>query len=78
VRVYVVDGYGLELMAFYMFTCLVLKSMLSMNFGTSQRARIKVMWHTYFYTLTIHSVFPLIRGSEPRGYMKNVMGGTVS
>ena len=38
VRVYVVDGYGLELMAFYMFTCLVLKSMLSMNFGTSQRA----------------------------------------
>ena len=35
----VVDGYGLELMAFYMFTCLVLKNMLSMNFGTSQRAQ---------------------------------------
>ncbi len=34
----VVDGYGLEFMAFYMFTCLVLKCMLSMNFGTSQRA----------------------------------------
>ncbi len=34
----VVEGYGLELMAFYMFTCLVLKSMLSMNLGTSQRA----------------------------------------
>jgi len=39
VRVYVVEGYGLELMAFYMFTCPVLKSMLSMNFGTSQRAQ---------------------------------------
>jgi hypothetical protein len=47
VRVYVVEGYGLELMAFYMFTCPVLKSMLSMNFGTSQRAHsclIRCKW----------------------------------
>ena len=35
----VVDGYGLELMAFYMFICLVLRCMLRMNFGTGQRAR---------------------------------------
>ena len=38
VRVYMGDRYGLGLMAFYVFTCLVLGIMLSMNFGTSQRA----------------------------------------
>jgi len=38
VRVYMGDRCGLGLMAFYVFTCLVLGIMLSMNFGTSQRA----------------------------------------
>ncbi len=38
VRVYVGEMYGLELMAFYTFACLVLGITLNMNFGTGQRA----------------------------------------
>ena len=38
VRVYMGDRYGLKLMTFYTFTCLVLEITSSMNFGASQRA----------------------------------------